>query len=149
MGQPSHPASNALIYCSYAAFLVFGLFIAWRLRGQCAGEWLSANRTQKAFPLALNFIASGEFGLDAPRIIVSSGRRQAGWKCPETTSSNTKVRTHAFRDIALSAMILGSFARRVMCSTAGAKGNILQVLCSRYLTDCCTKLRRTAMTRSR
>ncbi|KXS93689.1 hypothetical protein AC578_8326 [Pseudocercospora eumusae] len=58
MGQPSHPASNALIYCSYAAFLVFGLFIAWRLRGQCAGEWLSANRTQKAFPLALNFIAS-------------------------------------------------------------------------------------------
>ncbi|EMF12294.1 uncharacterized protein SEPMUDRAFT_45418 [Sphaerulina musiva SO2202] len=60
MGQPSHPASNALIYCTYAAFLVFGLFIAWRLRGQSTGQWLSANRTQKAIPLALNFIASGE-----------------------------------------------------------------------------------------
>ncbi|KXS97675.1 hypothetical protein AC579_8070 [Pseudocercospora musae] len=47
MGQPSRAASNALIYYSYAAFLVFGLFIAWRLRGQSAGEWLSANRTQK------------------------------------------------------------------------------------------------------
>ncbi|GIZ47626.1 hypothetical protein CKM354_001071300 [Cercospora kikuchii] len=58
MGQPSNPASNALIYCTYAAFLAFGLFVAWRLRGQSAGEWLSANRTQKALPLALNFIAS-------------------------------------------------------------------------------------------
>jgi hypothetical protein len=26
---------------------VFGLFIAWRLRHQSKGEWLSANRTQK------------------------------------------------------------------------------------------------------
>ncbi|USW50916.1 Putative sodium/solute symporter, sodium/glucose symporter superfamily [Septoria linicola] len=58
MGQPSQPASNALIYCTYAAFLVFGLYVAWRLRGQSAGQWLSANRTQKAIPLALNFIAS-------------------------------------------------------------------------------------------
>ncbi|KAF2717446.1 hypothetical protein K431DRAFT_233122 [Polychaeton citri CBS 116435] len=60
MGQPSAPASNAIIYVTYAAFLVFGLFIAWRLRGQSKGEWLSANRTQKGIPLALNFIASGE-----------------------------------------------------------------------------------------
>ncbi|KAK5104181.1 hypothetical protein LTS08_002067 [Lithohypha guttulata] len=59
MGQPSQPASNALIYCTYAAFLVFGLAIAWRLRHQSKGEWLSANRTQKGVPLALNFIASG------------------------------------------------------------------------------------------
>ncbi|CZT20056.1 uncharacterized protein RCC_05913 [Ramularia collo-cygni] len=60
MGIPSEQASNALLYCTYAAFLVFGLFIAWRLRGQSAGEWLSANRTQTGIPLALNFIAAGE-----------------------------------------------------------------------------------------
>ncbi|SMR46299.1 unnamed protein product [Zymoseptoria tritici ST99CH_3D1] len=58
MGQPSQPASNALLYCTYAAFLIFGLYIAWRLRGQTAGQFLSANRTQKGVPLALNFIAS-------------------------------------------------------------------------------------------
>ncbi|TVY28822.1 hypothetical protein LHYA1_G002107 [Lachnellula hyalina] len=66
MGQPSHPASNAIIYLSYGAFLVFGCYIAWRLRHQTKGEYLSSNRTQtgqsffpRSFPLALNFIASG------------------------------------------------------------------------------------------
>lgn len=47
MGQPSEEASNALIYCTFAAFLVCGLAISWKLRGQSKGQWLSANRTQK------------------------------------------------------------------------------------------------------
>ncbi|KAG9230032.1 hypothetical protein BJ875DRAFT_473364 [Amylocarpus encephaloides] len=58
MGQPSTQASNAIIYLSYGAFLIFGCFLAWRLRHQTKGEFLSGNRTQTAFPLALNFIAS-------------------------------------------------------------------------------------------
>ncbi|RMZ90512.1 hypothetical protein DV736_g2245, partial [Chaetothyriales sp. CBS 134916] len=37
----------------------FGLFVAWRLRKQTKGEFLSSNGTQKGVPLALNFIASG------------------------------------------------------------------------------------------
>ncbi|KAL6253394.1 hypothetical protein RBB50_001118 [Rhinocladiella similis] len=58
MGQPSQQASNAIIYTIYAAFLVFGLFIAWTLRHQTKGEYLASLRTQKGIPLALNFIAS-------------------------------------------------------------------------------------------
>ncbi|KAI4207716.1 MAG: hypothetical protein LQ346_000366 [Caloplaca aetnensis] len=58
MGQPSYPASNALIYLTYGAFLVTGLWISWLWRGQSKADFLASNRTQKAFPLALNFIAS-------------------------------------------------------------------------------------------
>ncbi|KAF1982857.1 hypothetical protein K402DRAFT_339522 [Aulographum hederae CBS 113979] len=58
MGVPSTQASNAIIYLTYGAFLVTGLYIAWRLRTQSKGDFLSSNRTQKAIPLALNFIAS-------------------------------------------------------------------------------------------
>jgi len=58
MGQPSTQASNAIIYLSYGAFLVFGCFVAWKLRHQSKGDYLSSNRTQTALPLALNFIAS-------------------------------------------------------------------------------------------
>ncbi|KAG9247408.1 hypothetical protein BJ878DRAFT_492830 [Calycina marina] len=58
MGQPSTQASNAVMYTTYALFLVFGCYVAWKLRHQSKGEYLSANRTQTAFPLALNFIAS-------------------------------------------------------------------------------------------
>ncbi|KAJ4373812.1 hypothetical protein N0V83_002551 [Neocucurbitaria cava] len=58
MGVPSTPASNAIIYLTYGAFLVVGCYIAWRLRHQSKTEWLSSNRTQKGVPLALNFIAS-------------------------------------------------------------------------------------------
>ena len=65
MGVPSHEASNAIIYTTYAAFLyriaqrlpygkliltlcrVFGLYVAWTLRQQTKGEFLSSNRTQK------------------------------------------------------------------------------------------------------
>ncbi|KAH8726857.1 hypothetical protein GQ44DRAFT_613013 [Phaeosphaeriaceae sp. PMI808] len=60
MGMPSTPASNAIIYLTYGAFLVLGCYVAWRLRKQSKLEWLSSNRTQKGVPLALNFIASGE-----------------------------------------------------------------------------------------
>ncbi|XMA14787.1 hypothetical protein WAI453_007578 [Rhynchosporium graminicola] len=59
MGQPSTQASNAVVYLSYGAFLVFGCYIAWRLRHQSKADYLSSNRTQTAVPLALNFIASG------------------------------------------------------------------------------------------
>ncbi|ETI27192.1 hypothetical protein G647_09875 [Cladophialophora carrionii CBS 160.54] len=58
MGLPSQQASNAVIYTTYAAFLVFGLAIAWTLRHQSKGEYLATLRTQKGIPLALNFIAS-------------------------------------------------------------------------------------------
>ncbi|CZS98216.1 uncharacterized protein RAG0_07025 [Rhynchosporium agropyri] len=58
MGQPSTQASNAVVYLSYGAFLVFGCYIAWRLRHQSKADYLSSNRTQTAVPLALNFIAS-------------------------------------------------------------------------------------------
>ncbi|KAH8589655.1 hypothetical protein B0O99DRAFT_655289 [Bisporella sp. PMI_857] len=58
MGQPSTQASNAIIYLTYGAFLIFGCAVAWKLRHQTKGEFLSSNRTQTAFPLALNFIAS-------------------------------------------------------------------------------------------
>ncbi|OLN86053.1 putative urea active transporter 1-like protein 3 [Colletotrichum chlorophyti] len=58
MGQPSAAASNAVIYVTYGLFLIMGTGIAWRYRNQSKGEFLSGNRTQTAFPLALNFIAS-------------------------------------------------------------------------------------------
>ncbi|KAF2000783.1 hypothetical protein P154DRAFT_434410 [Amniculicola lignicola CBS 123094] len=54
MGVPSTQASNALIYCTYAAFLVTGCYIAWRLRHQSKGEWLSSNRTQKGQEIPRN-----------------------------------------------------------------------------------------------
>jgi len=69
MGQPSEEASNALIYCTFAAFLVCGLAISWKLRGQSKGQWLSANRTQKGLPLALNFIATGECALKSTHAV--------------------------------------------------------------------------------
>ncbi|KAF4893315.1 putative urea active transporter 1 [Colletotrichum fructicola] len=37
---------------------ITGTAIAWKFRNQSKGEFLSGNRTQTAFPLALNFIAS-------------------------------------------------------------------------------------------
>ncbi|KAL8779566.1 MAG: hypothetical protein Q9213_006871 [Squamulea squamosa] len=58
MGQPSYQASNALIYLTYGVFLVAGVWIAWLWRGQSKKDFLASNRTQKAIPLALNFIAS-------------------------------------------------------------------------------------------
>ncbi|KAI1432443.1 hypothetical protein GGR50DRAFT_688975 [Xylaria sp. CBS 124048] len=66
MGQPSFAASNAIIYVTYGAFLLIGTGLAWRMRKQSDRkqvdtDFLAGNRTQKAFPLALNFIAAGEF----------------------------------------------------------------------------------------
>lgn len=61
MGQPSFQASNAIIYLTYGAFLVSGLCVAWCWRNQSKSEFLAALRTQKAIPLALNFIASCEY----------------------------------------------------------------------------------------
>lgn len=62
MGQPSFQASNAIIYLTYGLFLVLGTGIAWHLRKQTKNsDLLAGNRTQTALPLALNFIASGEF----------------------------------------------------------------------------------------
>ncbi|OTB07314.1 hypothetical protein M426DRAFT_71733 [Hypoxylon sp. CI-4A] len=58
MGQPSFQASNAIIYVTYGAFLLLGTGLAWKMRNQSKAEFLSGNRTQSAFPLALNFIAA-------------------------------------------------------------------------------------------
>ncbi|KAI1101649.1 hypothetical protein F4804DRAFT_315331 [Jackrogersella minutella] len=58
MGQPSFQASNAIIYVTYGAFLLLGTGLAWKMRNQSKAEFLSGNRTQTAFPLALNFIAA-------------------------------------------------------------------------------------------
>ncbi|KHO00968.1 urea transporter [Metarhizium album ARSEF 1941] len=46
MGQPSFPASNALIYLTYGAFLVLGTGIAWRMRNQSKQDFLNSNGTQ-------------------------------------------------------------------------------------------------------
>ncbi|RBR20158.1 hypothetical protein FVER53590_02483 [Fusarium verticillioides] len=58
MGFPSNTASNAVIYVTYALFLLMGTGIAWKMRNQSKADFLSGNGTQTAFPLALNFIAS-------------------------------------------------------------------------------------------
>ncbi|CUS14488.1 unnamed protein product [Tuber aestivum] len=60
MGMPPQSASNGLIYTTYAIFLIIGLSLAWRYRGQSKLEFIHSNRTQTAIPVALNFIASGE-----------------------------------------------------------------------------------------
>ncbi|KAF3768734.1 Na+/solute symporter [Cryphonectria parasitica EP155] len=59
MGQPSFQASNAIVYLTYGAFLILGTALAWKYRKDSKGEFLSGNRTRTAFPIALNFIASG------------------------------------------------------------------------------------------
>ncbi|KAI0805087.1 hypothetical protein GGR55DRAFT_656979 [Xylaria sp. FL0064] len=58
MGQPSFAASNAIIYVTYGAFLIIGIGLALRIRNQSKTEFLAGNRSQKALPLALNFIAA-------------------------------------------------------------------------------------------
>lgn len=60
MVSPSTPASNAIVFTTYSLFLVMGCAFAWKFRHNLKGGFLSGNRTQTAFPLALNFIASGE-----------------------------------------------------------------------------------------
>ncbi|KAH3664369.1 hypothetical protein WICMUC_005754 [Wickerhamomyces mucosus] len=52
----SDKGSNAIIYVTYAVMLVAGVSIGFYVRDK--KTFLSANRTQKAIPLAFNFIAS-------------------------------------------------------------------------------------------
>lgn len=59
MGMPSFAAANAIVYLTYGAMLVMGLSVTWLFYKQTG--FLSGNRTQKAIPLALNFVASGMF----------------------------------------------------------------------------------------
>lgn len=66
MGQPSFAASNAIIYLTYGAFLLLGTGVAWKMRNQSKEDFLAGNGTQTAFPLALNFIASGESSILLP-----------------------------------------------------------------------------------
>ncbi|KAK2753741.1 hypothetical protein FQN55_000104 [Onygenales sp. PD_40] len=55
MGQPSFQASNALIYLTYGAFLIVGLYIAYRLRKQTTKDFVSSNGTQKALGSGILF----------------------------------------------------------------------------------------------
>lgn len=57
MGYISVAGYNAIIYCSYAALLVSGLFLAWKFATK--DNFLSNNGTQGGLALAINFIASG------------------------------------------------------------------------------------------
>ncbi|KAI0020652.1 hypothetical protein F4780DRAFT_779333 [Xylariomycetidae sp. FL0641] len=58
MGQPSFAASNAIVYVTYGAFLIVGTGLAWKMRKQSKADFLAGNRSQKAIPVALNFIAA-------------------------------------------------------------------------------------------
>lgn len=51
----SSQALNAIMYLTYGALLVSGTYLAWRIHD--LKTFLSSNGTQKAIPLALNFIA--------------------------------------------------------------------------------------------
>ncbi|CAK7270174.1 hypothetical protein SEPCBS119000_003952 [Sporothrix epigloea] len=56
MGQPSAPASNAVIYVTYAAFLILGTAVAWHLRKKTtSGDLLASNRTQTALGSGILF----------------------------------------------------------------------------------------------
>ncbi|EFY88579.1 urea transporter [Metarhizium acridum CQMa 102] len=55
MGQPSFPASNAIIYLTYGAFLVLGTGIAWTMRNQSKQDFLSSNGTQSALGAGILF----------------------------------------------------------------------------------------------
>ncbi|PKS09362.1 hypothetical protein jhhlp_003976 [Lomentospora prolificans] len=57
MGQPSFEASNAIIYVTYGIFLIMGTGIAWKM-SKSKDSFLSGNGTQKALPLAFNFVAA-------------------------------------------------------------------------------------------
>ncbi|ROT41705.1 hypothetical protein SODALDRAFT_349632 [Sodiomyces alkalinus F11] len=59
MPQPSLAASHGIIFATYGLFFLMGTGLAWTLRHNLRGGFLSANRTQTALPVALNFIASG------------------------------------------------------------------------------------------
>ncbi|KAN0065790.1 hypothetical protein ACQY0O_000920 [Thecaphora frezii] len=48
--------ANALVYSTLCAFMLVGLFAGYRVRNKV--DFLSGIRTQSAFPLCLNWIAS-------------------------------------------------------------------------------------------
>lgn len=60
-GHISHPASNAIIYCTLCFFLVMGLVVGFIHMRKHKGGFLAANNTRTAIPLAINFVASGEY----------------------------------------------------------------------------------------
>lgn len=61
MGHISQSASNAIIYCVLCFFLVMGLVVGYLHIRQKKGGFLAANNTRTAIPLAINFVASGEY----------------------------------------------------------------------------------------
>lgn len=66
-GYISAPASNAIIYCTLCFFLVMGVVVGYlhmrkqKKQNQGSEGFLSANNTKTALPLAINFVASGEY----------------------------------------------------------------------------------------
>lgn len=65
MAQLSFQASNAIIYLTYGAMLFSGIAVAWyQLTRTSKGKnFLSSNGTSTGIPLALNFIASGQYSI--------------------------------------------------------------------------------------
>lgn len=66
-GYISTPASNAIIYCTLCFFLVMGVVVGYlhmrkqKKNNNSSEGFLSANNTKTALPLAINFVASGEY----------------------------------------------------------------------------------------
>lgn len=59
MGHLSDPAAHGIVWPTYVVLLVSALAIAYWKRMDKKESFLSANGTQKALPLAFNFVASG------------------------------------------------------------------------------------------
>ncbi|KAF2022080.1 hypothetical protein BU24DRAFT_339614 [Aaosphaeria arxii CBS 175.79] len=136
MGAPSTSASNAIIYCTYAVFLVIGCYIAWRLRHQSKTEWLSSNRTQKgqttkhradvyvAIPLALNFIAAGD-----PTTLRSAAAASALSRSARSTRDCSKQSGRLpFMGSSLGSGILTTYPQ--IATIAGVQGLVVYALSS-------------------
>ncbi|OCL00790.1 uncharacterized protein K441DRAFT_599705 [Cenococcum geophilum 1.58] len=55
--QLSNTTSNAVIYTTYVAFFVFGLFASWKW-ARSKADFIASLRTQSTIPVALNFTAA-------------------------------------------------------------------------------------------
>lgn len=67
----SNAAANGIIYGTYGLLLIVGVGIALSyMKFQQTRDFLSANGTRTAIPLALNFIASGKYRKERSLMVV-------------------------------------------------------------------------------